>query len=177
MEATIEKQVTVSSRPMFRLSIEAVAYILLVAFALILRFAELDTVPLASTETHRALAAWQYLHGANSPMPLVADSPLIFWSQVVAFTLGNATEIGARLFTVIASIGLVLSPLLFRSLLGVSRTFFISLMLAISPVHFLAARFASPAVWALLAAMVLLWALWRFYEQPHPVYISIAGIA
>src|SRR5262249_42677670 len=55
-----------------------------------------------------------------------------------------------------------LSPLLFRDVLGRTRTFLFSALLSFSPVLLLASRSSSPAVWSTLFAVLGLWAIWRW---------------
>lgn len=82
--------------------------------------------------------------------------------------------------TVFAGIALLLSPLLFRPLLGSTRTFLLSLLLAFSPVLLASARSGSPDVWALLFAMISLWGLWqatRYYRYAAVAVIGLAALA
>ena len=143
---------------------ELAAYIALAILALVLRLAELDNVPVATAEAGRALAAWRHVSASAPGVDLLTDSPLLFAAQSFSFTLIGGTEFAARILTALAGVAIVLSPVLFRRLLGATQTLIISLLLCCSPVVLTASRFSSPAVWSLLAAILLLWALWCYWE-------------
>jgi len=144
--------------------VEWVAYLALFVLALVLRFAELDSVPLTPDETPQALAAWRALAEGNAA-PAQAASPLLFALQTLAFTILGTNEGAARVFTALAGTALVFAPLLVRGLLGRVRTFLLVALLAASPGLLLAARTSSPVIWALLFSVFALAAVWRFQSR------------
>ena len=163
-----------STAQQVRISVETLAYLALFCFALVLRLAEIDTTPLMPAETHNALAAWREVMPNAPGMRLIATSPILFGLQTLSFSLLGASELTARLATVIAGAALVLTPVLFRPLLGSTRTFLLSLLLAFSPVLLIASRSSSPDVWALLFAMISLWAFWQAVQWYR--YATVAVI-
>ncbi|MCC6803066.1 MAG: glycosyltransferase family 39 protein [Anaerolineae bacterium] len=152
-----------SAPPRVVVSVELVAYCVLLALALVLRLAELDSTPIMASETHNALAAWRVIMPNAPGEPLIASSALLFALQSVSFSLLGSSEIAARLMTALGGAALVLTPALFRPLLGSTRALLVSLMLAFSPTLLLASRASSPDVWALLLAALGLAALARAY--------------
>lgn len=172
MQAIQQKpEVQVSTTP-FGIAIryEWIAYIALIAFALVVRLAELDTVTLRETEAREALAAWRSLNPRLPGMALNAESPLLFWLHRMMFTGFGANELSVRAITAIAGAGLVVSPLLFRDLLGRERSFLYSVLLTFSPVLLLTSRFDSGVVWALWCVVGGLWALLRYAKGDRAVY-------
>lgn len=166
--------------PTFGIAIryEWIAYIALGVFALVMRLAELDTVALRDAEAREALAAWRSLNPALSGVSLAAESPLLFWLHRFMFTAFGATELSVRALTAIAGAGLVLSPVLFRDVLGAGRAFLFSLLLAFSPVLLLASRFDSSMVWALWCVVGGLWALQHYVQGDRAFYgLWMAGFA
>lgn len=153
-ESRSERTITVS--------LEWVVYAALIAFALLLRLAELDSVPMSAPEVLQALSAYRTVMPGVTIEPALTASPLLEALQSISFGVLGGSEIAARVMTVFGSLALILSPLLFRSLLGRGRTFILSLMLAVSPVLFAASRSSSPVVWTLLLVIVGLWGFWRF---------------
>jgi len=150
--------------PTLRISMIFVAYLALLSFALLVRVADIDIIPMTDAEAVQALPA---LHLVNSDTPgsaQIAQSPVNFWLQVIAFTGLGATEFAARLPGLLAGTVLVLMPLLFRQHLGQERTFLMSLLLALSPIGFVASRSAAPVMWSMIFALALIWALWRYWE-------------
>lgn len=158
------------------ISLEWVAYTVLTVLSLWLRVADLHSVPLSSDEAAQALAAWRALHPDLPGAALVPSSPLLFLLHGIGFTALGASEFSSRIFTALAGVLLVISPLLFRDLLGRGRAFAISLMLAFSPVLLVASRFDAPAVWSVLSALLMLWALWRWWASSQAAY-AVAAVA
>ena len=136
------------------ISVEFLAYAAILVLGLVLRVAELDSTPLMASETHNALAAWRVIMPNAAGMPLISTSPLLFALQSISFTLFGASEVAARIATVIGGLLLILTPILFRPLIGRTHAFLLSLLLAFSPVLLIASRASSPDVWALLLAVV-----------------------
>lgn len=156
------------------LSIELVAYIALAFLALVLRIAQLDVVPMTANESRQALAAWRVVYPEAAGSLITPESPLLFAVHTLSFSVFGASEISARLFTVIASIGLVLMPLLFRDLFGQARTFMFSLLLTFSPVVLITSRADSPVIWTMLIAAVGLWAF-RSYGQTKRMRYAVGA--
>lgn len=163
------------------ISIEWMLYLALALFALVLRFAQLDAVPLSALEARQALAAWRVVSPDSGGTAIVAESPLLFGLHSLSFSVLGPSEFSARLFTAIAGVGLILSPLLFRDLLGRMRAFIFSLLLTFSPVVLAASRMDAPIVWAMLAAIIGLWSIWRYRESQKSGYavaamVCLAGV-
>lgn len=142
---------------------EQIAYVVLAVLALVLYLAALDVTPLNEGEARAALAAYRYVYPEAPGEALTAPSPLLFLAQSVAFTVIGNGEFAARVATAVAGVLLVLSPALFRRLLGVERSLLLSALLLGSPVVLISARSSSPALWAALLAVLMLWAGWRWW--------------
>lgn len=158
------------------ISLEWVAYALILVLALVLRVAELNTVPLTTYESQQALAAWRVV---NPDMPggtIVPESPLLFLLHSVGFATFVASESSARIWTALAGVFLVMSPLLFRALLGPTRTLLLSILLLCSPVLLVASRFDAPAVWAVSSTLLGLWGLWRWWSSGGTGYALLVAI-
>ncbi len=167
-----------SERPAWRVVIGAewIAYVALVALALVLRFAELDSTPMMPFETHNALAAWRVIMPNAPGDPLIPTSSILFVLQSLSFTLFGGSEVAARLMTVLGGVALMLTPILFRPLLGRARTLLVSVLLAFSPVLLIASRTSSPDVWALLFAVLSLWGLWQAGRTQQRFYAGFAVV-
>ncbi|MBZ0293587.1 MAG: hypothetical protein K8L99_13550 [Anaerolineae bacterium] len=163
MQSVVQEQPQIQSRGL-AISLEWVAYALILVLALVLRFAELDTVPLTAHESQQALAAWRMLNTNIPGGTIVPESPLLFLLHSLGFATLGASETSARLWTAFAGVFLVMSPLLFRDLLGGTRTLLLSILLLCSPVLLLASRFDTPVIWAMSSAVLGLWALWRWWR-------------
>lgn len=159
------------------ITVEVMLYTGLVLLVLLLYLAELGAVPLTGPEAQQAMAAWSTVGPQPDGAVILPESPLLFALQKWSFTLLGGSEGAARLFTALAGIALVFTPLLFRDLLGRTRTFVFVLLLATSPVLLVAARFSSPPVWALLATVLTIWSGWRFRQTGAHSYALLAVTA
>jgi hypothetical protein len=144
------------------ITFEMLAYFVLIILSLLIRIAELDHIPLTDTEASHALAAWRAIRLDAPGDPHLTVSPLLFALQSASFGLIGASELSARIITAIGGVMLILTPLLFRDAIGRTRAFSLSILLAISPVLLASSRFSSPVVWSALAAVVMIWGIWRF---------------
>jgi hypothetical protein len=159
------------------ISVEFIAYLLLVLLALVFRFAELDVVPLTNAEAREALAAWRVVHPEAAGSIIVSQSPLLFLLHTMSFSLLGGTELSLRALTALAGAGLIVSPLLFRELIGRARAFLFSVLLLCSPVLMAASRFDEPVIWSLLFGVVFVWLVWRYSELRRNVYAILATAA
>ncbi|MDZ4766699.1 MAG: hypothetical protein SGI73_19340 [Chloroflexota bacterium] len=150
--------------PRYAITVELAAAVAIAVLALVLRLASLDSVPLTHAEAREALAAWRAVSPEAAGADIVPHSALNFVVQAFTFSTLGGAETSARLGTVLAGVALVLMPFAFRRLFGVGRALIFSLLLLASPVLLGASRFASPAVWAMLCAALLLWTIWRYNE-------------
>ena len=164
----------VIERPVLAIRLETVAYLALIAVALVLRLASLGTAPIAESEAHNALAAFRVVVPDAPGAALTSASPLLFALQTLAFAVFGGSELSARLFTALGGALLVLSPLLFRREFGATRTFVFTVLLVFSPVELVAARFSAPALWSLIFAVVLVWSVWRLRGGDDDLWIKIA---
>ncbi|TVR18638.1 MAG: hypothetical protein EA396_15020 [Anaerolineaceae bacterium] len=160
-----------------RVSVEALCIMALFGFVLVTRLAALGAVTMTPAEIPPALAAWRaFMPALASGEVFVTDSAMLFWAQGTAMMLWGGSEWAARLFTALAGVALVLTPLLFRDLLGRDRAFILALILAFSPVTLAASRFSSPVIWSALFAVLMLWGVWRFWADERPRYAVLATI-
>ena len=127
MQAATYEQGQASARGL-TIRLEWVAYAAMILLATILRVAELDTVALTTREATEALAAWRAVYPlAGLPAP-ISQSPVLFALHSLSVTLFGGAESMLRIWTALAGVFLVVSPLLFRDILGRTRTFLFSLL-------------------------------------------------
>lgn len=159
-----------------RVTLEMVLYLALAVLALTLRLVQLGSAPLNDAEAHDALAALRAVDPAAPGEPLVANSPLTFTLHAITFTFAPAGNLTARLPVALGGVLLVLAPALWRRYMRPLPPLIISLLLAISPVGFLASRTLSPVIWSMLLAVVGPWLALRFVETRRPVWAALATV-
>ena len=155
------------------ISVEWVVYAVLVLLALSLRVAELDTAPLTTAEAPQAvLATGVDLDRVTSAS--VSISPLTYWLQRVSFTFFGVTEFAARIGTAIGSILLLLTPILFREVIGRDRALLTSIALTFTPIAFLSARYSDATIWGMTFALAGVWAVMRYWQSREMNWIYAA---
>jgi hypothetical protein len=157
--------------------VEAMAYLAIIIFALVLRIAQLDSVPMGANEARQALAAWRVVNAEAPGALIVPESPLLFTLHSLSFSVLGAHEFSSRILTVLAGVGLLLTPLLFRFVLGSVRTFVLVVMLALSPIVLATTRMDSPLMWAMLFVMLGLYAFWQYTQTRQNGYAIGAVVA
>lgn len=143
-------------RAPFRLTVtrETILYVIIGMLALLVRLAELDTIPLGNAEAYEALAAWHFVSPTAPGTAPVASSPVLFMLNSLFMALMGGTELAARLATALGGTALVLLPALWRRELGRVAALLTTLLLSISTAELVAARTMSPVVWAMIAVGV-----------------------
>lgn len=174
--ATIEHQTANRALDRLAVTVEFCAYLALLLLAVVLRLAELDVTPMTDGEARQALAAWRAVWPAAAGPEIVPHSPVLFLAQSLMFSTLGGSEFTARLLTALAGAALALSPAAFRGLLGKTHALVMALVLTCSPVLLVTSRTGSPMVWALLAAVAGLWALWRYEEARNPAQAVLATV-
>ncbi len=145
------------------ISAEWLAYLGLALLALLLRVADLDSVALNDAEARTALHAWHTIEDDAPGSYQIADSPLTYISQTLAFSLLGANEFSARVLPMLAGLALTLTPLLFRDNLGRTRTFVWAGLLSLLSIPIAAARQADGANFMLLFALLAVWMIRRYW--------------
>lgn len=161
-EINAESQTT-TNISQWLVSIEVLAYLSLAIFALLIRVANIDSVPLTEIEAQQALSAWHTVQPEAPGSPVIANSPLTYWSQVIAFSILGPSEFATRIGVVLAGFALTLVPMLFRERIGRTRAFVWSLLLTVLTTPLVVSRYADGTIWTMLFATLLVWALWRYW--------------
>jgi hypothetical protein len=155
-----------------------VGMILLFAFALTLRVADLDVIPLSAPEAREALAAYRTVYPpapASDIEAIVHSSPLLYLLQSASFAALGQGEGAARAVTAVSGALFLLVPLLFRRELGAGRAFALVVLFAFSPVLLFASRESAAPLWAAGFALMMLWAAVRVPENPR-TYGTVAVV-
>jgi hypothetical protein len=142
-------------------------YALAFLFAILLRFAQLDAMPLTDAEAAPALQALQITQGLK---PALDPHPFyILSTAVLFFTYSGGTDFLARLIPALAGSVLVLVPLLFAERIKPRAAVFLAFFLALDPgLVALSRQIASPIL-ALTFTLLTL----GFYNRQKPTLAAI----
>jgi uncharacterized protein (TIGR03663 family) len=138
---------------------ERLAWILLIAGALLLRVAALGSRPPHHDEAVHCDFAYNLLHGAGYRYDPTYHGPLLFYVIAPLFAVLGESTVVARLYPALAGTALVVLPLLLRRRLGAAAAWWTALLLAISPNLLYYSRFVRsdvPVELFTAAALVLL---------------------
>jgi len=139
----------------FSLSVEVMAYSLIIVAAILLRLLGLGDIPLSSSEAHPAVAALHFLAGQPAGQGEI-DNILVFGAAALNFALASPTAAAGRFMPATAGIGLALSPVLFRARLGRVPTLLSVALIVLSPTAVTASRLMTGVGLAILAAVLSL---------------------
>ena len=141
------------------LSRETLVLVAIALLALGTRFAELSVSPLQVRELPAAVAA---IYAPTAlPVDTTGVSPILRMAHRLLFSLFGAETDSLRLPVALAGVALVLSPQLFRPLLGRAQSLTLSGLLLISPLLLFASRSAESAILAQLAIISMLYAIYQ----------------
>ncbi len=175
MTATTAQAGPARPAALLAISIETLVYLAIVTAALILRAIRLGEPLLGEWEASQALAA-HHLVQTGSGTPGVIESPVTLGTLALSFALAGASSGAARFMPMLAGLGLVLSPLLFRDRLGRTNTLITTALLAVSPTAVAASRVVGGYSLAMLALVVSLWAIDRHLGSGRSRWLSLAGM-
>lgn len=151
----------VDSKP--SVSIEALAYLGLALLTMLLRLHDLDMAPISDFEAEGALQAWHTIEDDAPGVFAPSSSPLTYLAQLASFSLLGASEFTARIGAAIAGLALAFTPLLFREILGQTRTFIWAALLSLLTIPIVASRIADGVSFMMLFAMLAIWLIRRYW--------------
>lgn len=158
---------------MQRVTMEQLAYAVLLLVPLIIRLIDLGARPLAPAEASTALRAWQASQG-HAPA-LDAGIPVLFTLETLTFWLLGASNALARLWPLLASAALILVLLDWRRWLGRTPTLLTATLLTFSPLLNAFARRNDGVSFALLAAALMIAGWARLQEADRRGWVPLAG--
>lgn len=152
----MQPESNIDRRPaLSRLSIADGLYILVVIAAALLRFTNLDAIPLSPTEASQAFAVWQFSQPDQAIIAI--ESPAYFSLTSILIAFLGSSDFVMRLIPAFFGLGLVLLPWLLRDRLGRVGILAAASLFAVSPLFAASSRTVggeSIALFALLLATI-----------------------
>ncbi len=134
---------------------------------LVLRLVELAERPLHHDESLDAWFSWKVLEGTYEGYDPVYHGPLRFYLTAGLFWLFGESHTTARLWAVLAGVGLIVLPWFLRRWLGALATVVASAVLAFSPISLYMTRLGREDALMALITLALMVVIVRLVEQPH----------
>jgi len=155
---------------------ELIAYGVLVAVALALRFLDLGDRPFHHDESQDAYFSWTFWKNGGYEYDPLLHGPLRFYLTAAMYTLFGASDFTARLAPALMGTLMVPLPYLLRNQLGRVGAFAAALALAIGPSYLYFSRFAREDIYFAAITLALLVVVFRFLDAPrrhHPALIGV----
>ena len=145
---------------------ELIAYAVLVAVALALRFYELGDRPFHHDESQDAYFSWiLWTKGDYAYNPLL-HGPLRFYLTASMYALFGDSDFTARLAPALMGTAMVAMPYFLREQLGRVAAFTAAVLLAIGPSYLYFSRFAREDIYFAAISFALLVVVFRFLDSP-----------
>ncbi len=158
------------------LTLERLAYGLLILLPAIIRLVNLGQRPLSPVEASTALRAWQASQAMHPALD--AGSPLLFSLQSLTFFVMGATDALARAWPLLAAATIPLGFYLARRWLGRWEALTAATLITLSPLANAFARRSDGVSFALLAAAIALAGWSRVQgQQRHGWALTLSGLA
>jgi len=147
---------------------EILLFIVVFLFGLIIRFINLGSIPFTTAE---AMSAYQALQLSRGNLDLPVSQPAYFGLTGLLFMLFEPDGFWARLVPALFGSLFILLPIAFRQQLGNKMALFLSLVIAIDPLHIASSRMIGSQLIGLLGIILFLLMLAR--QQPVLAGIGI----
>ncbi|MBK9750526.1 MAG: TIGR03663 family protein [Chloroflexi bacterium] len=157
---------------------EVVAYIVILAIALITRFAGLGDRVMSHDESLHTYYSWRlYTEGDFQHTPLM-HGPILFHATAFFYFLFGDNDYTARLYPAILGVMMVMFPILFRRWLGRTGALLASIMILISPLLLFHHRYIREDTPSIFATLVMVYCLFQYVDGPlkarrKPIWLYI----
>ena len=152
----------------YTLNWEAIAYAVILALALVTRFADLGTRVMSHDESLHTYYSWRLTEfGEFSHTPLM-HGPLLFHMTALSYFLFGDTDFTSRIYPALLGVGIVMFPALFRRWLGRVGAVITSVLFLISPQLLYYSRYIRHDIPTIFFALIVLYAILRYLEDDRP---------
>ncbi|GAB4481209.1 MAG: hypothetical protein Kow00124_28720 [Anaerolineae bacterium] len=155
---------------------EHLLYLVILVLAILSRFWDLGLRVMSHDESLHTRFSWNLYVGdgfAHTPM---MHGPLLFHMTALNYLLFGDNDFTGRIYTAVIGVIVVMMPYFMRRWLGRSGALFASVGLLISPMILYYSRYIRHDIPAILSAMVIAVATWRYIEtRKFPNLVWIAG--
>ena len=158
-----------------RPSRELVAYGVLVALALGLRFYDLGSRPFHHDESQDAYFSWILSSKGDYEYQPILHGPLRFYLTAAAYTFFGDTDFTARLAPALMGASMVAMPYFLRRQLGRVAAFTAAVLLAVGPSYLYFSRFAREDIYFAAISLALLVVVFRFLDAPRRWHPALVG--
>ncbi|MDF1512770.1 MAG: TIGR03663 family protein [Anaerolineae bacterium] len=153
------------SQAAFQLNAWRIIMVVILLLAVFTRLIWLGDRAVSHDETTHAKYSWNFYSGRGFRHDPLMHGPLLFEATGLFYFIFGVNDFAARLYTALAGILLVLSPVLLKKWLGKLGTLVASTFLLISPLITYYSRYTRHDIPILLAVVLLLWTVFNYLED------------
>lgn len=164
----------------FDLTVERALWILLLVFTTVTRLWDLGYRTQHHDESIHTTFSWKF---ATGEQPYIHDplshGPFLFHANALVYQLFGGSDATSRLLPALIGIAIVAAPLLLRhkEFLGQWGALTAGALLALSPSYLYYTRFIRHDPYTVLGTMLLLAAIFRFFQAPQRKWIILAFVS
>jgi uncharacterized protein (TIGR03663 family) len=147
---------------------EFVAYVTLVALALVLRLVTLGDKPFHHDESQDAYFSWILYSGGGYKYDPLLHGPLRFYLISLIYLLFGVGNFTARLAPALMGTAMVALPFFLRRQLGRLAAFSAAVLLCLCPSYLYFSRFTREDIYFACLTLALMVAVFRFLAHPRP---------
>src|SRR4051794_5573375 len=154
---------------------ELIAYGLLIAIALALRFYQLGDRPFHHDESQDAYFSWIFFKNGDYVYQPLLHGPLRFYLTAGMYELFGDSNFTARLAPALMGAAMVPLPYLLRDQIGRVAAFTAAVFLAAGPSYLYFSRFAREDIYFASITLMLLVAVFVFLHKPRRHHPAVIG--
>lgn len=174
--ASSPQAIGLSTRRVVRVSSETLAYAVVLASGIALRFWALGARALHHDESIHAQWSWDLLRGGYEHNPIF-HGPLYYHAQALVFFLFGANDATARVSAALFGVALMAMPLALRRWLGPLGTFAATAFIALSPTLVYFSRFFREDIYLATFTLAMVVAAWRYLAGGSDRWLILFALA
>lgn len=154
---------------------EKIAYLVIFALAVLSRFWDLGARVMSHDESLHTRYSWGLYRGEGFAHTPLMHGPLLFHMTALSYLLFGDNDFTSRIYPAVVGVIVVLMPGLMRRWLGRMGALAASFFFLISPLILYYSRYIRHDLPAILAALVMAVAIWRYMEDRQFKYLVWLG--
>lgn len=156
---------------LIRLNWETLVFAVLIVFAIVTRFYDLESRVMSHDESLHTYYSWELYQGRGFQHTPLMHGPLQFHLLAFSYFLFGASDLTARIPAVLFNIAAIAFLWNYRRYLGKHGTWIAALLFIISPYMLYYGRYVRNEPLITLFAVMNLWAVLRYFETGRPRYL------
>ncbi len=150
---------------------EKLAYLIIFVLAILTRFWDLGTRVMSHDESLHTRYSWNLYRGDGFIHTPLMHGPLLFHMTALCYLLFGANDFTARIYPAVVGVVVVMLPYFMRKWLGKFGALAASFFFLISPMILYYSRYIRHDMPAILGALIMGLAIWRYIEERKLKYL------